>query len=340
MKSLNIIIGCDVDPDRNSFLPGQETNRLGWRGMLEGIPLGKEKTRTILDSDGKPPVFTWCIRVDHQVKQLCGSYDYVLVNHTKFLVELEKSGDEIAWHPHFWRYDEALRKWYQELADIDFQVKMLEEASAAFSAAMPGRGKTVRMGWSYHNNRTFATLDKLGIQIECSSIPGLRILPKNQDVHWDGFYDWVGTPDDPYYPSRDDFRRPARDGEKAVSVLEVPCFMTHSAAWGIFAGLVLSRKMKTLSPLTAALRRPAYIVNITGKPSLFRPLLSTLDKRLRRQEKTTFLTYFHADELVDNVHPVYKLEHMLTNLRSVLECAARNDVKVKFLRALDLKTIY
>lgn len=216
---------------------------------------------------------------------------------------------------------------------------MLEEAFAAYVRALPGRGKTVRMGWSYHNNETFSTLEQLGVEVECSAIPGLRILSKNSDVHKDGFYDWNGTPDHPYFPSRLDYRRPAQDTEEATRLLEVPCFMTHSLFWGLLAGAVLSRKMKTLSPLTAAIRRPSYFVNITGQPSLFRPILASLNARLRRQDRTIFVTYFHADELVEHSQPVYKLEHMLLNLRNILESADRQNVTAKFVRAIDLKTI-
>ena len=115
--------------------------------------------------------------------------------------------------------------------------------------------------------------------------------------------------------------------------------MTHSIFWALLAGAVLSRKMKTLSPLTAALRRPSYFVNITGKPALFRPILASLNARLRRQDRTIFVTYFHADELVEHTQPVYKLEHMLINLKSILETADRQGVAVKFVRALDLKPI-
>ncbi len=339
MKELYIVIACDVDPDRDSFLPGQNPKHLAWRGMLEGIPLGKEKTRSLVDSNGKSPRFTWCLRVDHQISRLCGAYDYVLAEHTSFLLDLERSGDELAWHPHFWRYDDALEKWYQELADRTFQISMLEEAAAAYNRALPGHAKTVRMGWSYHNNETFAALERLGVEVECSAIPGLRISPQNESVHHDGFYDWVGTPDTPYYPSRSDYRRPVRDGEQAGRLLEVPCFMTHSLFWGWLAGAVLSKKMKTLTPLTAAVRRPSYFVNITGKPSLFRPILSSLNARLRRQDRTIFVTYFHADELVEHVHPVYKLEHMLINVKAVIESARRHKATVKFVRAIDLKEI-
>jgi hypothetical protein len=340
MKELNIVIACDVDPDRDTFIPGQKPDRLEWKGMLEGIPRGKEAVRVLSDRDGHVPVFTWCLRVDHQIKQLCGSYEHVLSTHSGFLKSLEQSGDELGWHPHFWRRDDQAGKWYQELADPTFQIQMLEEAFAAFKRILPDGAVSARMGWAYHNNETYATMARLGVKIECSAIPGMRILPPNDQIHDDGYYDWYGTPDEPYYPSSADFRRPPRPGEAEIRLLEVPVFMTHSLVWGLFAGAILSRKKKTLSPLTGALKRPSYIVNITGKPALFSPILSALNRRLSKAQKTTFLTYFHADELVENAHPVYKLEHMLTNLKSVLAAADRHDVAVKFMRIRDLEALY
>ena len=126
-KSVYIVIGCDSDPDRADFVDNLPADALSWRGMLEGIPRAKERLQQIHDSDGKMPIFTWCLRVDYQIKKLHGAYNYFLKQHKDFLLDLEKEGDELAWHPHFWNYDEALDLWYQDCYNVEWQVQMLKE---------------------------------------------------------------------------------------------------------------------------------------------------------------------------------------------------------------------
>jgi hypothetical protein len=45
----------------------------------------------------------------------------------------------------------------------------------------------------------------------------------------------------------------------------------------------------------------------------------------------------HPDELIENIHPVYSLENMEKNLRSILELADSMQAKVKYIRACQTK---
>lgn len=338
-KRLYVIIGCDVDPDRESFVGKLPANTLTWRGMLEGIPRGKDRVRRLVDSQGKPPVFSWCIRVDHQVESLCGSYDYVLTKNRSFLTELEDAGDEISWHPHFWKYDQSIGQWYQEYWDVPFQVEMLKTAYAAFQKQFPGRAKTVRMGWSFHNNQTFATMEALGVQVDYGAIPGLKVLPKHDKVRSSNFYDSSLCEDEPFYPARTDYRRAAKNGEDAFNVLELPVFVSRSFFWGLGAAAQLTRKMKDPSQLLNGLRRPTHLINITGKPNWFAPLLKRAEKMLKSQDTLFFNTYLHADELIENNHPFYSLEYMETNIKGILDLGHRSGTEVRFVRALDVPAL-
>ena len=147
-KTVYIVIGCDTDPDRKSFFADLPEDSLSWRGMLEGIPLMKKKVSEIKDSHGNKPLFSWCLRVDHQIKEYYGKYNHILETYKSFFEELEKDGDELAWHPHFFKYDPVKNDWYQEFKDVDWQVKMLQEAHADYMSVFPGRAKSVRMGFS------------------------------------------------------------------------------------------------------------------------------------------------------------------------------------------------
>ncbi len=335
-KTLYVVIGCDTDPDRDYFLNDTPSDSLGWRGMLEGIPRAKEKLATLTDSDGHAPVFTWLLRVDHQVKEIHGAYNHVLAANHDFLLEVEKSGDELGWHPHFWCYDENKKAWRQNHEDTDWQLTMLAEAHAAFQEVLPGRPVSARMGWGYHNNRTMAALDKLGIKVELSGLPGLRILPAKNSGPLSNFFDWHNSPDHCYRPSAANYRRPASEGEPSLGLLVVPNLVSRSLLPGLVSGLVLAKKMKDIRQIGYALTRPAYMATITVKPVLFKPMLAQMKRSLKRHGNFIYLTPLHPDELIDNIHPAYSLEFMAENIRSILKLAERMERRVKFIKAQDI----
>jgi len=338
-KEIFVVIGCDTDPDRDYFIPGTPSDTLSWRGMLEGIPRAKDKLETLTDSDGRPPVFTWLLRADHQIKQVHGSFNHILSTHRDFLLDVEKTGDELGWHPHFWCFDEKRRAWYQNHEDIDWQVSVLEQAHAAYCEVLPGRPKTVRMGWGYHNDRTCAALDRLGIEVEISGLPGLRVRSEVTGSRLSNFYDWYSTPAEPFHPSTSDYRRPAKEGESSYSLLEVPNFVSRSRFWGMVSGVVMTRKMKNIRQIGYSLAKPAYMATVTVKPTLFAPMVSEMKRRLSRQDRVIYVTPLHPDELIDNIHPAYSLQYMAQNIKSILNLADSLGAKARFVRAIDIKTI-
>jgi hypothetical protein len=338
-KELFICIACDTDPDRIAFNRDATPDKLHWRGLLEGIPRGKEHLAKIIDSSGKSPIVTWCLRVDHQIREYTGAFDFVLREFGDSVKSLESVGDEIGWHPHFWRRQDSDSPWYQEFADVDWQVEMLKSAHGAFSAIHPTGTNSVRMGWIYHNNRTMQELDKLGVRVELSASPGLCLLPRNQLVKGQNYYDWSISPDMPYHPSRADYRRPAKGGEESLRIWEIPCLMSRSWKWSVIAGGFLSLKMKSPRPLFQSIKRPSHFINISGKPNIFRPLLASLENRLKIQNRVLFTTYFHADEWLPVRHPFYSLESTAENLRAIMTLCQRLNVRVQYIRARDCLTL-
>ncbi len=335
-QTLYIVIGCDTDPDRKDFIDNLPADTLSWRGMLEGIPMMKERIAKNVDSSGKEPILTWCLRVDEQIKSYYGRYASILALHRNFFLELENSGDELAWHPHFWRKDAGSGQWYQECHDVDWQVDMLKQAHADYQSELQGRGKSVRMGWDYHNNDTFTTLQNLGVLVDFSAIPGMRIDSSADKLNTFNSFDWEKTPNHPYYPASSDYSREAKDGEKTSTLIEAPNFVSESLFWGTVRGMVMAKKMKSLGQVFRAIRRPTYWINITGDPPLARPVLRQLEKRLAKKESVLFVSYFHPDELLPNKHKLYSLENMDTNLTALLQLAKKYGIGVKYLKASDI----
>jgi len=337
-RSVRIVIGCDTDPDRESLVGPLPPDRLQWRGLTDGIPALKAALSGVRDSRGNGPVFTWLLRADEQVRELCGGYAWVVGAHGGLLKSLEASGDELGWHPHFWRRIGADGGWMQELDDVDWQVGMLNAAHAALAAALPNGVRSVRMGWNYHNTRTFAALDTLGVRVEFSALPGMRTLYGAPPAHRENLFDWFGAPHLPYLASRSDHRRRARAGEPSFTMLEVPTFVSASRMWGMAAGLQMARKTRRGAPIADALRRPTYWIDITARPGLFRPLVDSLRRALRSRERhpVVFATYFHPDELLPNRSALYDLPSVRMNLEALLRVCAEEGAEAEFLQAREL----
>jgi len=318
-RTVPIIIGCDTDPDRESLVGPLPKGRLQWRGMLEGIPALKASVASLRDDAGNAPAFTWLLRADEQVRAHHGSAAWPFEEHREHFEILRATGDELGWHPHFWRHDAALGAWYQEIEDVPWQTQMLEDAHAALARA--GLAPTsVRMGWDYHNNATLATLDRLGVKVDFSALPGMRTLHGTPPRRSENLFDWSAAPDRPYRPSRADYQRRARGGEAALGILELPMFVAHDRGWGLAAGAQLARKTRSVAPLWDALRRPSYVINVTARPSLFSPLVAGLQRVLRTPGRTdpVFAAYFHPDELLANRTSLYALPHVRDNLAALV----------------------
>ena len=343
-RAVYVVIGCDTDPDRPRFFDGipPYAERLSWRGLIEGIPRAKALLHGITDHAGREPVFTWVLRADEQIRQLEGDYAWCVRRHGDLLRSLQASGDELGWHPHFWRRETEGGTWFQEIEDIEWQVAMLRGAHAALTAAFPGALTSARMGWSYHNNRTYQTLDALGLTVDFSAVPGMRTLTPGSSTRSENLFDWDPTPRAPYFPSRADYRRPPRDGEPACRMLQAPSFVSTSPIWGLVSGLQLARKTGDTTQLWRALRKPTYVINVTARPRLFAPMVADLRARLRRSGAgpVVFVTQLHADELVPNKSGLYSLESLLPNIRSLVRAGEEASVPVEFVPAGRLPALW
>ena len=335
MRTVYFVLSCDVDPDRAGVVAGTPPDRLAWRGMTEGIPALKARLRDVTDDDGRQPAFTWLLRADEQVRELEGSYAWVLRTHRPLLASLQTSGDELGWHPHFWRRAAADGPWVQELVDVDWQVEMLRRAHADVVTGFAGPPKSVRMGWSYHNNRTYEALEELGVAAECSALPGYRTLRRSASATRENLFDWYVTPRAPYRPSRADYRRPAGEGEASSRLLEVPSFVATSLAWALVSGVQMARKTRDGGQVWQALRRPTYCINLTARPRFFAPLAAQLGRALGSApgDPLVFSTQFHADEVLANRTRLYELESVRTNLLALLRVCREAGARAAFVPA-------
>lgn len=342
MRTVYIVLSCDTDPDRPGFLDGAPSGDLTWRGMTEGIPAVKNLLHGVTDSRGREPVFTWLLRADEQIRRVHGEYRWCVRTHQSFWRSLQESGDELGWHPHFWRLDTGHGAWFQEIEDVDWQVAMLHQAHDDLATCFSGAPKSVRMGWAYHNNRTYRALEDLGVTVDCSALPGYRTFRGKPPTRGENLFDWHSSPRRPFRPSRNDYRRPPRGGESPFRVLEVPSFVSGSIPWALVSGVQLARKTGDLAQLWYAIRRPTYCINVTARPVFFAPLVAQLRTALQSAERgpLVFSTQCHADEFVPNRSALYDIAGVKANLEALVRACHEAQTPVQFVQAREIAALW
>jgi len=317
------ILLCDCDYDC--------PDRLTWVGVEEGIPRFVQALEEQAQVRGEArPRITWCVRSDLQMERVYGDCAWPFRRFEAMWRELEAAGDDIAWHPHLWRWSEDHNCWYQETEDADWIERCLRAGYATICEACGRKLRTCRMGWEYHSDLTMGIIDELGIEVDLSATPGRRrhaVGDRGSMRH--GELDWSITGAEPYHPSRADYRRPPRDGEAALSVLEVPRTTARSAIWGVGRALwgvanALRRGDLGAMARMSDVRGYVHAPPLTAHPRAFRPLLRHWSRHASTNgSPAAFVTCFHADELSPGRGSAYSFGNATTNADAVLEAAGR-----------------
>ena len=190
---------------------------LSWRGIEEGIPLIDGVLAGVRDSANGRANATWFVRCDDHIAQVTGDAAHLLKRYKDCWETHRDAGDEIAFHPHLYRRDDA--GWIQETDPLALQDQILRSHAAMCAAGFESR--VSRIGEAYGANAVMTALDELGIRCDSTAMPGRVRKDETRSL------DWHGTPDHPYHPSIRDYRVP---GIPAHSLLEVPMTMVMTRA--------------------------------------------------------------------------------------------------------------
>ncbi len=342
-RVLYVVIGCDCDPDRPQYGGVRYDSRapLKWRGVREGILRAREIADGINDDFGNQAKITWCVRSDLQMQEIYGDCAWPYAEFSDLWESLAERGDEIAWHPHLWRWSGEHGCWYQEIEDEGWMRDCLYQGHEALSTHMGNPLTTSRMGWEFHNNITMRQVNDLGIKVDFSAVPG-RFTPGHRDK-WGSIFncyvDWRDTPERPYMPSVSDYRRETKAEERALGVTELPMSTFRSRLLGIGAHLRRAAKAKGGDRLkqlfsvsnagTASLK--AYI---TVHPYIFSRLVAAKINEAKEDGYAFLVTAFHADEVLEtrvgSVH-LYYIKHLEDNLKWLQRLTAQHGLHLKFM---------
>ncbi|MFW6437635.1 MAG: hypothetical protein ACOCZ7_01365 [Armatimonadota bacterium] len=340
---LDVVIGADCDPDRPAYggVRYDSTDAPAWRGVARGVPLLREIADGVIDDFGSPARITWCIRSDLQMREIYGDCAWAATEYADLWSDLKAGGDELAWHPHVWRWDRDAGCWYQEVEDEDWIEECLSAGHRDFSAAIGHAPATSRTGWEFHNNTTMTAIRQLGIRMDFSAIPG-RHTPGGPDrwgSRFNCYVDWRGTPEEPYLPSPADYRRAADHGERD-GLWELPMSVLHSSLLRLarigrkaFAGRpkALGELVNTRSsPSSSAGGNKLYI---TMPPALFSRLAVQQLERARTTGWASLVTALHPDEMCatgSGLTALHHPRHVGANLRTMLRHGGRRGVRIRF----------
>ncbi|MFZ0314738.1 MAG: hypothetical protein WAL85_18675 [Candidatus Korobacteraceae bacterium] len=219
---MKILIGCDVDPELPAILARRPEGDV-WACL--------NRIDALLERMGSEmPAVTWLIRADQSVEFSTGSFESGYSQHRSLWDKLCERGHELGWHMHTMSYAPPQRQFV-----FDHAPEWLAEAHERLASFFPV--KATRTGWDYGSNALLSTLDRLGIAMDFSALPG--------NVLWFALgkvtlmTDWRECPVEPYHPSVNNYQRSGQDGLK---LWEVPgAQFRHSPAGTILRGLLRLR---------------------------------------------------------------------------------------------------
>jgi hypothetical protein len=331
-RELWVLSICDTEPDCEFYGGMPITQRSGpqsWEGVKEGLTEFIEYCNLIRDDEGLPLRLTLFIRSDLQIAEFYGRPGWALYHFSPLWDQFMTRGHEIGWHPHLWRWSDNQKKWYQEILDEKWMIEeCLKPGYEDFNTYLPA--KIVRMGWCYHNNCSIALMDHLGVMADFSGLSGI-VSGMHNGLPMRGFnvYDWSLTPNYPYYPSEKDYRRLPHEGEKSLSILEVPQDTLRVSA--VMNTIRALKKMVQLQKIHH-IRRMA--ISMDAQRLLYvRRFIKNHISRVIQKEKPVILSWsLHADDLLSNTN----LKRVFRNIQRLQHMARKANVELRFKTASEI----
>lgn len=288
MKKLYLAFTIDVDPDNYDPSIFGTRQGLSWQGVDVCLNDLVRQLETLKSQWGKSPRVTWFVRADEEIHQEHGAACYLFERYAQYWEGFISQGQEIAWHPH----DRSLtdfRKSFQEI----------KKRGESFCA--------VRIGESFHSNEFMAELDAWGFQIDSTALPGRMRHDQNRA------FDWQPTPQEPYFPSLDDYRKP---GNLSRKILEVPMTMVGTRA--PYDQDVMKRYL-----------------NLSYRPEILGPDLGRVIA-----EQDLVVTIVHPSDLLERPqeHPLlsFRMDSVMRNLSAIREHARRCQKELEFIIVSDI----
>lgn len=246
---------------------------------------------------------TWFIRIDNHIRDVYGKPDHIFIKHAQKIKWLKNNGHSIGWHHHAYKLESG--KWQQELNESLIINDLKINAEIALNYGM----SICRMGWGYHTNKTMEIVNDMGFKIDSSAIP-------RPSYKWDlSKKDWSTSPQQPYHPSRTDYRVP---GKSNLSILEVPISTVELSLPSDTEQNVL----RYINPLYRTHKFKEAMINYACKNTvlIFHPY-----EIIEKRSKQNSLLSFDINTLKDNIEFILNKGYKSSTLESLLNYKSINN---------------
>jgi len=332
------ILCVDADPDspEHGGFRYDYPDNLKWKWLPELTDKLGLLRKEVSQKHAIPLRFSWFARADSQIKKIYGDPGWNLKQFRGMWDDLSKAGDELAWHPHSWRWSDSARCWYNETADSEYMLESFSTGFNAFTEVIGREPAACRTGINFHNNRTMAYLEELGVKVDLSCHPGTTIsyVKANVGGRIKEGSDWNKSPTSPFHPSRNDYQRPS-EGADALRLLEIPMTVYRRTPTSIRYWINLS-PIRDINGLTIV--RPAvrgwFLPSVWGDRVRFRTALEDVFERAKTQGCAHYASYMHSDDIDDATYQqlANNIEHMITKARA-------SQIELEFVTATEANDI-
>ncbi len=258
------VVALTVNVDNDGVAGTDERNALSWMGVERVTQID-----AVFRSAGA--VATWYVRCDGQLEAMYGGATWLLDSRRDLWNQIVGGGGLLGWHPHMYTRDAAGR--FVPDSNVERCAEGLRGVAGELRASSWDL-RVVRLGEASHGNLLMQTLDELGFLVDSTALPGRARADASRS------FDWSGTPNHPYCPSKEDYRVPGLLERRIVEV-----------------------------PMTTAPFRADYdpgpmlrYVNLAYRPDIFGAGLRNWVEANQGVETVYLTTILHADEVLGTVH--------------------------------------
>jgi hypothetical protein len=284
-----VIFNIHVEPDER-VIPYKKKRWFGYEDLHTYL----NKLRPEFEkATGKVVQFNWLFRLDPQIKEVYGSFDWALKNYSALITESKLVGDDFGVHIHSWRPHKSWFKksWIADFSDEIWIQDCVTNAHKAFYDYFERLPTYFSFGDHFMTDRVLNQLEDLGFRCDVTMCPGRprikSFVKKELSV---GFLpSFEGTPRKPFKPSCKDFTKPIKGDERKIWQIPV------SVADSIFPGKDYPEKLLLGIPFD---RIPKIIEDGLSLPYPYLFAEMRTDVRINRTRK-------HFDRAMDHIltHP-------------------------------------
>ena len=163
-----MVLAVDLEPDGPGHVPAPPGP---WAGASATHGWLSAARARIAEVTGRPPRFTWTVRIDAGMAGAYGSAAHAVDAHADLLGEVVDQGDEIGVHVHGWRRDRS-GAWVDDFGDAAWFAEALGVALDGYAEAF-GRPCTIsRLGNRFSSPAAFDKLAAAGVAHDLTMEPG------------------------------------------------------------------------------------------------------------------------------------------------------------------------